>query len=913
MRTGRFSGIFLSQAKPDGEAPAGDRIAAAPSEPNTSVPWLSSSGAQTVLHYEIQSKLGEGGMGVVYKALDTKLNRAVALKFLPPQLDHSNADLQRFLQEAQALSALNHPHIATIYAVETAGEKRFLVLEYLPGGTLKAKLDQVRGSGGSLAIDDIFKYAQQTAEGLAHAHSRGIVHRDVKTSNLMLTAEGNVKITDFGLAKLGASSLATIPGSLMGTIAYMSPEQAMGMEVDARSDVFSFGVCLFELITGRLPFEAPNEAALITKVASGRAPELKDSRSDVPAGLDLVVQRAMRKRMEDRYQTMDDVLQDLRAPTPANLPRTQTRITSSVKALVRSTPKRKLLMMTLSALLFAAIIAGVLLFSSPGVFRRQQLPAYKLLAVLPFRNMTRDESLQALCDGLSEVIPNKLSQLEQFQDSLQVVAPSEIADHKVTSVQAARALGATLALEGSVQRIHDRLIVAINLRETAKQTIVAGRDVEVPSEKFPELQSVVEQIVQLLNLQLKPEARVALLAGLPKDPRAYELYLEGRGYLQRYDLVENPDKAIGAFQHAIARDPSYALAYAGMAEAYLRKFERTKEVELVDLARDSGQRAIQLNSGLASVHYAMGLIHRTSGEYERAIESFKNSIKIQPNSDAYRELAKAYDDLGRIGEAEATYQEAIQMHPTYWAGYRDLAVFYQKHGKFDEAKPYFQKVLELTPDNYVGLANLGGLYVQLGQPSKAIEYLRRSISIKPTFTAYYNLGSAAYKQKRYPDAVEFFGEATKITPTDARGWAALADAYRFVPQPPDRLREAYARAIELTEKELTVNPRDARAKARIASWRVLIDQPRALQEIREALQLSPRDGLVQSRAALVYEQSRMREEALAALKSAIEFGYSMEEIQGWPPLEQLMQDPRWTAFIETRPAEGLPVPKGRNQ
>src|SRR5216684_3431750 len=203
--------------------------------------------AARLLHYEIQTKLGEGGMGVVYKALDQKLNRLVALKFLPPHIHRSDADLQRFLQEANALSALNHPHIATIYAVETTGEQHFLVLEYLPGGTLKAKLQQTYSSGAVLSIEDVLKYAQQTAEGLAHAHARGIIHRDVKTSNLMLTKEGDVKITDFGVAKLSGSSLATVPGSLLGTIAYMSPEQALGTVVDARSDAFSFGVALFEL------------------------------------------------------------------------------------------------------------------------------------------------------------------------------------------------------------------------------------------------------------------------------------------------------------------------------------------------------------------------------------------------------------------------------------------------------------------------------------------------------------------------------------------------------------------------------------------------------------------------------------------------------------------------------------------
>src|SRR5262245_46735704 len=315
MRARRLSGTFLKLARLDVAAPDIDSVTAVAEEQTSGcVPWLTSAVVEKVLHYQVQTKLGQGGMGVVYKALDEKLNRAVALKFLPLQIDRSNADLQRFLQEAQALSALNHPHIATIHAVEAAGEQQFLVLEYLPGGTLKAKLQQAYGSGGSLAIDDIFKYARQTAEGLAHAHSRGIVHRDVKTSNLMLTEEGNVKITDFGVAKLSGSRLATIPGSLMGTIAYMSPEQALGMDVDSRSDVFSFGVCLFELITGRLPFEAPNDAALITKVASARAPELKDSRSDVPAGLELVVQRAMKKRVEDRYQKMDEVLADLQTP-----------------------------------------------------------------------------------------------------------------------------------------------------------------------------------------------------------------------------------------------------------------------------------------------------------------------------------------------------------------------------------------------------------------------------------------------------------------------------------------------------------------------------------------------------------------------------------------------------------------------
>jgi len=345
-----------------------------------------------------------------------------------------------------------------------------------------------------------------------------------------------------------------------------------------------------------------------------------------------------------------------------------------------------------------------------------------------------------------------------------------------------------------------------------------------------------------------------------------------------------------------------------MAEAYLRKYQATRNLDLIGQARELGQHALELNNALEPVHYAMGLVHAAGGEYQLAIQSFKNSIRIGPNPDAYRELANAYDALNRTTEAEATYRAAIQMRPTYWAGYRDLAVFYQKHGKFNEALPYYQKVLQLTPDNYFGLGNIGGLYVQLKMPSKAIEYLKRSISIKPSWVGYYNLGTAAYLQKRYTDAIEFYKKATELAPTDPRGWAALGDSYRFVPESSDKLRDAYAHAIELTEKELAVNPRDARNRARVANWCIYTDKIRALKEIREALELNPRDGFVQSRAALVYEQSEMREEALVAVKSAIELGYSIEEIQNWPPLEQLLQDPRYTGFLEQKPKEGLTVP-----
>jgi len=915
MRASRFSGIFLSGAKPDGETPASDRSAAAPSEQNTSVPWLS-SGVQSVLHYEIQTKLGEGGMGVVYKALDKKLNRAVALKFLPPRIDRSKDDLQRFLQEAQALSALNHPHIATIYAVETAGDKQFLVLEYLPGGTLRAKLHQ---ASGSLTIEDIFKYAQQTAEGLAHAHSRGIVHRDVKTSNLMLTADGNVKITDFGLAKLSAPSLATIPGSLMGTIAYMSPEQAMGMEVDARSDVFSFGVCLFELITGRLPFEAPNEAALITKVASARAPELKDSRSDIPAGLDLVVQRAMRKRVEDRYQTMDDVLQALQVPARPNLDITQTRIRPSVGAQVAGTPKRA---RWIAAVSLVVLLAGLLVFMRQRQHEReeqqrqqQQSPQPpKQLVVLRLRNVSKDPSLQPLCDGLTELLTNKLIQVAQLEGQVAVVPASEVikenkeGKQEVTSAkEALRVFGAALVVEGSFQRMGGQVKVGYSLIDTAKQTSVAAGDVTVPEESLSELNDLfLSRASEMLKVRLNAEQRRALPVELPKNTGAYELYVEGR-YLQRYDRLDTLDNAIDFFQKALAKDSTYALGYARLAEAYLRKYNATKADELISQARYNAQRAIELNASLAPVHYAMGLIHAANGDYELAIDSFDRSIKIQPESDAYREKANAYYRLNRPTDAEATYRNAIQIRPKYWAGYREFAVFLQNQGRLDEALPQFEKVVELTPDNYAGWSNLGGLYLRMKEREKAIECFERANAITPRPAAYNNLGTAFFELKRDEDAVEMYKKAIQLLPTYAAAWGGLGDAYRRMPKSKKAMRDAYAHAIELTEKELLVNPRDGRTWTKIAMWRVATDKKKALKEIREALRLSSDDSFVQARAASVYAQSGMDNKALTALERAIELGYPLAELESWPPLEQLMHGSGYKAFMEERARKSSPV------
>src|SRR5712692_8333847 len=854
--------------------------------------------SEQILHYEVRGKLGEGGMGVVYKAVDRKLNRLVALKFLPPHIDPSDVSLERFLQEANALSALNHPHIATIYTLEADGERQFLVLEYLPGGTLKAKLQQARNLGTSLSTEDILKYAQQTAEGLAHAHARGIIHRDVKTSNLMLTEEGDVKVTDFGVAKLTGSSLRTLPGSLMGTIAYMSTEQVLGMEVDARSDAFSFGVALFELISGRLPFEAPNDAALLTKIANARVPELKAFRPDVPETLENIVARALKKRPEDRYESMIELVADIRAARGVSFDSTRERTRRRVSPLVgseRARRRRAVAVAVVSALLvpFAFRDTRQLVHSWwTELFSQTKPPQPKIavakakanrLGVRPFRSLIEEPQIKAFAESLAGELAQRLSQFGQFQNSLSLDVDATNDD-------------VTLLLTGSVIQQKESIILVANLLDAQKRMVLNSIDFETPTEARSSLhQSLANKVAEILQLQLL------------EVPGVHELYLRGRGYLDRYDRLENVEHAIGAFEKALSVDATHVLANAGRAEAYLRKYRLTKDKTALDRAGESVTAAVQSKSQLAPVNFAIGLYREATGDQRGAIESFEQSLAMEPTADATRELANAYDAANQLELAEATYRRAIELRKGHWLEYKQLGVFYQKHGRFKEALPLFRLVAQLNPDDHSSYTNLGGMYIKLHKYPEAIAILQKAVEIDPNPLAYHALGTSLYLDHRYREAIDSHRAATRLNPTEGDHWGALGDAYRMVPGMLDSAIGAYQQAVLLKEEELKIRRADASLRAQIASWCTLTNRRRALSEIREAIRLSPRDPRVQATAATVYEQLQMRDQAIAAVEKAVKLGYAVSELQDWPPLERLRLDPRYTRIIESA-TEGASVP-----
>jgi serine/threonine-protein kinase len=519
--------------------------------------------------------------------------------------------------------------------------------------------------------------------------------------------------------------------------------------------------------------------------------------------------------------------------------------------------------------------------------------------VLPFRAVGANADGEALCAGLGEILTNKLRQLERFQRSLHVVSAADVSKERVGSArEALNAFGATLSVSGSLQWNGDKILVGANLVDARSQLVLAARDFEVSARDIPGIgRLLVESVAQMLDLELHPEMQPALA-----DPPSatYAPYLQGRGYLQRYDRVESIDRALTAFDNSLAQDPAYALAHAGKAEAWLRRYQIVRDPAALELARASSRRALELGRDLAQVHFTTGLVELSGGEYARAIESLRTALQIEPaNADAMRELGNAYDAAGKGAEAEKTFRQAAELRPDSWAASKDLAVFYNRHGRLRDALPWFQRVVAITPDSYASYSNLGGIYLRLGRHAEAAAALQKSLALRPTSKAYMNFGTIRYFEGRFQEASDAYRKAAELAPSDERTWGALADALRWLPGNADEVIGAYRQAIALAEQKAAMNPSDGELRSRLAMYHAYAgDRDAADSEISEALRLAPGDGAVLFRAALVHEQLGRRYEALAALEQAFLAGYSREEIGHAPALEQLRQDARYAGIAE---------------
>ena len=847
---------------------------------------------QTLSHYQVIEGLGGGGMGVVYKAYDTKLKHVRALKFLPPHLSTSDEAKERFSHEARAASALDHPNICTIHEIgETDDGQLFIAMAYYEGETLKKKIER-----GPLPLDEALDYAAQVARGLAKAHAHGIIHRDIKPANVIVTepapaeAEGIAKILDFGLAKMADVQL-TQTGARMGTVAYMSPEQARGDKVDHRTDIWSLGAVLYEMLTGERPFMGDYPEAVIYSVLHETPPPITEINPDVPADLDHVVEMCLEKDKALRYPSAADLLVDLEhlhSAPPLRAP-----------LIRRSLPRRTRWMIGGVA---AVILALLLLFLSL-ITRKTPLEDLRL-AVL-FENVGRDASQQAFNEWLGLRLTHMVTQMKQFSNSPMTVVPASEVSGIPTVAEARRKFSVQRAITLSVMHEGDQVQLILRLVDAEKLTelesaTIAGAKSDVTSLE----EALVNELAQMLAILLPPEAYYVLTTGGTVNSRAYDFYKIGRLSLEGFETEKDIDTAIDFFRLAFREDSLFAPAYAGLGEAYWHKYQNSRDAQWITLAEQSYSHAVRLDVQLAPTYVTAGLLNTATGEYEKAIEEFRFAIVIDStNADAYRGLAKAYEADGRLTDAELTYKKGIQAKLEYWAGYNDLGVFYYRQGRFEEATTQLEQVAELSPSNTRGLNNLGGLYFHLGRKEEAFQMLERSIEIEPTYRGYSNLATLYYSDQQYTYAAQTYEKALAIEDTDYRIWGFLADAY-YRTDKPDSARYAFDEAIMRAEKQLEVNPNDPEVLSNLASYyEPTGERDKALSSLQRVEALEPDNPIILFSIGYTYEQLGERELALKWIEMALEKGYSPEDIENAPELQALRADERYQRLLKRIKAE----------
>ncbi|MEQ1473309.1 MAG: protein kinase [Candidatus Acidiferrum sp.] len=864
---------------------------------------------RTISHYRIAEKLGAGGMGVVYKALDLKLERAVALKFLPHEAVVDAQDKERFLREARSASALDHENIGVIHGLEEAEDGQlFIVMAYYDGETLQKVLRR-----GGLPVGEGLQLAVQVARGLAAAHARKIVHRDIKPSNIIITPTGVAKIVDFGLARVAATPSMTQSMVVSGTPAYMSPEQTTGGVVDPRTDVWALGVVMVEMFTGAHPFQRENTAALAFAILN-QPPAVLDA---VPPLIQPIVYCALAKDPAHRYASaaemcneLENVRAQITAQTDARDTGGMTATSLAAKGLKQykeraSTPQwtgaeKKKTASPWLAVVGVAVLAGLLLFVAPvrervaGLFGSQSA---KHIAVLPFENIGNNPADEPVAQGLMDSLTSKLSNLGTTQQSLWVLPASVVVSRKVTDPTAAfRELGATLVVTGSIHRAEKVVQLTVNLIDAQNLRQIGSAALEDRSGDLAALQDdAVARLARMMKIKVTAEMIRATEGNAA--PAAYESYLKALGYMQRYDKPGNLQLAVDALKSAVATDGRFALGFGELGEVYRLKYQTEKDAKWIEEALANCKRALELQDRLPSVYVTLGRVHDATGKPDLAVQEFQHALELDPRSvEAQNGMAHAYENAGRTKDAEAAFQHVIALRPDYWDGYNTLALFYDRQRRYDEAIAQLQKALTLTPDNAVLYFNLGAFYLDTGDLKKhpeAEQALRKSIELSPTYAAYANLGILYMQEKRYEESAKMSEKALQQNDKDFIVWDNLAGAYEWLNNK-EKAEAARGRELQLLEADASAKARDAQMQSVLG---VLYAQKKmrdkALARVQAALALSPDDPGVLANVGETYEDLGERREAIKFLQRSMEKGTAIEDLRANHALQDLLSDPNF--------------------
>ena len=668
---------------------------------------------KNIFHYRIIEQVGQGGMGNVYKAEDTKLNNIVALKFLPPELNRDPEAKQRFLNEARAARKLEHPNICTIYDIDETEEGQvFISMPLYEGGTLEERIEQ-----GTLSANEAIEIARKICEALNKAHKEGIIHRDIKPSNIMFTLDGTLKIVDFGLAKVAGIKI-TKTGTTMGTLAYMSPEQLRGEEIDHRSDIWAVGVMLYELLTGKHPFHAESEQVMFYKILNEPSKSLSELSEVLSPELAQIVKKAIEKEPEDRYQDIEELTNDLNNTKEVREKETEAKIDDQY-----SSRKKRLILYSISGVLLALIIAVILLLV-PKTENNS-------IAVLPLRNLSEDKTQEYFAEGITEALIGELGRIKKLR-VISLTSVLRYEDSKKSIPEIADELGVQYIVEGSVQGYESEVRITAQLLKADPESLLWSEPYDDEQKDILTLISEVAQsIAEGIKITLTTEEQRRLRSTYSVNPAAYRLYLQGR-YQWNKRTPESLGMSIELFQKAIAQDSTLAPAYSGLADALALfgslEYGVYPPKEVMPKAKEAAITAIRLDPLLAEGHTSLAnILLFYDWDWEAARKEFEKAMDLNPNyATAHHWFGTYFVTLGEFKKAFKEIHTALSLDPNSRVISVDVGWFYQYSREYDQAVQYIKNTLELEPNFIIAHLNLGFTYTLQGKYEEAIQSFHKA-------------------------------------------------------------------------------------------------------------------------------------------------------------------------------------------
>jgi serine/threonine protein kinase/tetratricopeptide (TPR) repeat protein/TolB-like protein len=865
--------------------------------------------------YRIESLLGQGGMGRVYKAYDKELDRTVAIKVVREGAIGQVDALKRFKQELVLASKISHKNILRIHDMGEVAGVRFISMAYIQGKDLQ----HIIRENPKMPLDRVLKFAQQIAEALAAAHAEGVVHRDLKPQNLLIGNDDQVFVCDFGLAKSFEESAIgmTRTGAFLGTPRYMSPEQVEGKPADQRADIYAFGLILYEMVTGDVPFTGESTLKVMYQRIQEKPKSPKLINADLPNWLVRIIMRCLEKDPADRYQNAYEILADLQAgksPSGGGSGSRSgiSRSGDSIQIQLPEFASRRSVWIP-SAVAVLLLIVGAVFFVRHLIQTRggggggggaeesvSGIPPFssgRFVAILPLQVLGDASQIGYLAQGVEEALSTKLFQVKDVR----VTASDEAdkIDQKQPLPKIARTLGANYLVQGTLQGSGDRIRVTMRLQDALHNKRVWNKEFDgVASDLFTLEDQIYSELVSALDVNLTTDEVASAKARPTQNAAAYDLYVRGRNALRAHDNA-SVQSALDYFDQALKADPKFALAFAGEADASLRMYQMKKDNFWTQKALTSAQAAVQINDKLPEVHSVMGSAYIATGKYAQAITELKRAIYLAPSSDeAYRRLGGAYLVSGDYPHAIEAIQKAVDLNSYYWLNQNALGDAYYRSGDYAKALQIFQQESVLAPDINAGYDNIGIVYAAQGKYQEAVPYFKKALEIEPYFSTYSNLGTAYFFLKQYAQAAEMFEKAVGLNPNDTSMTVNLADSYRFSGQK-DKAQTTYQKAVALGYKELQTNPQNSEVMAQVAlCYANLGDAQQAETYIKKAR------GIDKTNLDYIYDQVQIyallgkTKEALDALREALEKHYPTDAVVADPNVNSLHSSPEFNDLIK---------------